>query len=293
MIMIRYFAVFLSALLSACSFTSYSWQPASYDSHIVWADDNSELAIGTTFYEERDSLEPLMGATEKRRFAYRLFLLKKNGSDRRAISTLLPNQLNHLYYMKKAGYLLAESTLDITGAKQVHKIDLQGNATLIASIRPLPQDVCIEHGVMEVLSKPEKVANLFSAQPTAHLKTTTIPSPNGQLIAHTYRSDCQKINVDFYSPTSLTLLEKQSVEVGAGDYDVTWRKDGMLIVAKTDLSAAWQFSPNQKPTTTTAPHCFKPATRSSEVSTTGQVVRVDSHDIYVSEADVISGFGCQ
>jgi hypothetical protein len=280
---IRYFLIITTALLCACSLTSYSWEPVSYDTHAVWADDNSELAIGTTFFEQRESLEPLMGATEKRHFAYQLFLVKPDGRKRRSISARLPNQLENLYYMKKAGYLLAESYVAMTAAKQLYKIDLQGNATLIASILPLPEDECVENSF----------DNFFSPDINVTLMPTVIPSPDGQLIAHAYRADCHKVTVTFYSPDTLTILDKQIVTVTAGNYAVTWRKDGAFVVAKTDRSEALALFPKKPPATTAAPACFSPATRRSEVSSTGKIVRADATDIYVSEAGVAPTFGCQ
>ncbi len=276
MIMLRYFLLFAVGLLSACSLTTYSWQPISYDSHVVWADDNSELAVGTSFFEQRQRLQPLFGETEKRHFSYRVFLVKSDGTKRHAISTVLPNQLEHLYYMKKAGYLLAESYVEMTGAKQVHKIDLQGNAILIPNIAPLPDDNCAEEDNGNVTLLPQ-----------------VIPSPNGQLLAHAYRADCQKVTVVFYAADTLATVDQQTLALSGGNYDMTWRKDGVLLVAKTDHSEAWQLSPKQKPTTTTAPACFRPATRSSEVSSTGQWVKVEANDVFVTDIGVAVPFGCQ
>ncbi len=281
--MIRYFLILITTLLGACSLTSYRWEPVSYDTHAVWADDNSELAIGTTFFEQRQSLEPLMGATEKRHFSYQLFLVKPDGRKRRAIATRLPNQLESLYYMKKAGYLLAESYVAMTAAKQLHKIDLQGHATLIASILPLPEDECVE----------DSLDKFFSPELRVFLQPTVIPSPDGQLIAHAYRADCHKVTVAFYSPDSLTLLDKQIVQVSPGSYEVTWRKDGVFVLAKTDRSEALALAVKKPPAATAAPACFRPATRSSEVSSNGKIVKADEKDIYVSEAGAAAPFGCQ
>ncbi len=272
--MMRLFLISSVMLISACSFTDYNWQPVSYDTHVVWADDDSELAVGTTFFEERDTFLPLFDETEKRRFAYRLFLVKPDGTERRIISTFLPHQLEHLYYMKKAGYLLAESYVDMNGAKQVHAIDLQGKATLIASIPPLPDDDCGEETEIELTPR-------------------AIPSPDGQLLAHAYRSDCQKITVGFYSPVNAMLIDKQILEVPNGHYEMTWRQDNMLILAQTNLSEAWKLTPEKPPVITPAPNCFQPVTRSSKVSASGKVVRMGEKDIYISDTETQTAFGCQ
>ncbi len=281
--MIRYFLIVFSSLLCACSLTSYSWEPVSYDTHAVWADDNSELAIGTTSFEQREGLEPLMGATEKRHFGYQLSLLSADGNKRRSFAARLPNQLEHLYYMKKAGYLLAVSYVAMTGAKQVHKVDLHGNAMLVAGILPLPEDECID----------DSIDDFFSSAVHVTLQPTVIPSPDGQWIAHAYRAGCEKIAVVFYSADSLAILDKQIVKVAVGDYDVTWRKNGDFVLAKIDRSDALALFPKKPPTITMVPVCFRPATRSSEVSSSGKVVRADATNIYVSEAGVAAAFGCQ
>lgn len=218
----------------------------------------------------------MLGETEKRHFGYRLFLVKPDGTKRRALSIPLPNQLDNLYYMKKAGYLLAESYVEMTGAKQVYKIDLQGNSVLIPNIAPLPDDNCTEDDNGFVTLSPQ-----------------VIPAPNGQLLAHAYRADCRKVTVVFYTTETLAVLDQQTLELSGGTYDVTWRKDGAFVVAKTDRTEAWQVVPKQKPTTTTAPACFRPATRSSEVSSTGQWVKINANDVYVTEIGVGTPFGCQ
>jgi hypothetical protein len=74
---------------------------------------------------------------------------------------------------------------------------------------------------------------------------------------------------------------------------VTWRNDGAFVVAKTDRSEALALFPKKPPATTAAPGCFRPATRSSEVSSSGKMVRADATDVYVSEAGVAPTFGCQ
>ncbi|ALG67958.1 hypothetical protein [Beggiatoa leptomitoformis] len=268
----KYFLFGIFLLLTACNTNRYAWQPVSYDTHIVWADDNTELLIGNTRFEQRQSLDPLMGTTTKRHFSHQLFLVNPDGSNRRALTSNRPNQLGQIYYMKQAGYVLVESLLE-NGVKQFHKIDLQGNERLLLEIPPIAENTC-----------PDKSVDLNS---------TVIPSADGHYIAYAYLMHCQQINILFYTTDRATFADQQILTVDAGQYEVTWRKDGAFILASTTAKTAWQLLPQTPIVNTAMPRCFSPATSSSMITADGRAVSLDEKGINISAIGTYPAFGCQ
>ncbi|WP_198284634.1 hypothetical protein [Beggiatoa alba] len=259
--------------LSACSQSSrYAWQPVSQDTQIVWADDDSELLIGTLRFEQRQSLDPLMGTTNKQNFSHQLSTINPDGSNRRIITVARPYQLGKLYYMKRAGYILAESILD-NGLRQFHRITEQGKSALLVEIYPTTKDACPNHEIM--------------------LEPTVIPSPDGQYIAYASLSHCQQISVLFYTSTRDRFADQQTLVVPTGVYSVTWRKDGAFIIANTNTQTAWQLLPQTPVVNTNIPRCLTPVTTSSHIAIDGREASFIETGIHISAVGTRTAFGCQ
>jgi len=95
-----------SALLVVFGLSACQWQMQEYVDSVAWSDDAQEQAYVVLRYDERAAY-PMNGSKETARLRHQIYLQKADGTSRRLLTGERPRANgNHLFYMKKAGYVL-------------------------------------------------------------------------------------------------------------------------------------------------------------------------------------------
>ena len=226
---------------------------------IVWADDGSDMAL----------VKNLLAGQQQ------IISRSISGTQQQAITYPQRRDYQHLYYMKSAGYLVAESKTPRNWLR-FERINLNGDEITIIET-PIPNaSLCQDY--------PET--------PNAYISPQVIPSPNGQILAYIYSQECAIITVDFLNAKTLTTLDSQIINTR---YAVkpTWHSGGYLILAIADDNSAWKLKPEQKPQVIAYPKCTQPETRSSAINKAGQLIQYIDKTLVQTTGDKDKAFGCQ
>ena len=232
--------------------------------HVVWADDASELAIVSS------SASPKAGLTHQ----HQIFSYLPTGERKRPLTGLRNDKLHSLSYMKQAGYLVAESITD-DGTHRFDKISLNGSEILIIEVPARAYNPC------------------GSDDPTAaQTQRMVIPSPDGQQLAHVYSPECGAVSVEFLHAHNLNFIDSQSIEITEPVYPL-WHPNGYLVLTNGELKKAWGITVRTKPQETIPPNCIKPTTTSSPMSSTGQFAYIEAGELKQRDVGKAEAFGCQ
>ncbi|MEM7018526.1 MAG: hypothetical protein AAF512_14445 [Pseudomonadota bacterium] len=234
----------------------------------VWSEDGSEALIAI-----QQGWESPRSETE--RFEHRLFIDAMDGSERRALTSMRPNAVNTIYYMKNAGYVIVENRLPDKRAR-FQKIELNGKEiTLFESRTPVWQ-LC---GDVPTEGAPV-------------IEHTIIPSPNGESLAHVYSQACGSVTVDFLRARDLVATDSQTLTIESPP-NITWHPDGDLIIAMADGETAWKLMAGLYQEKTDYPKCFDPKTSSSNVARDGRQIYLGDGKLETREVGREQAFGCQ
>jgi hypothetical protein len=229
---------------------------------VVWADDGTELAFSVISEERQTSPE----GEDSVKTSHQIFVQNPDGSQKREVSHRRDHISGALYYMKQAGYLVAESILP-TGARRFDRILMNGNEILI-------------------IENPEKPRSGCTIMPHA-----LIPAPDGRVLASVYSSDCGQISVEFMYANNLSMIDAQTLDI-ANPITALWHPDGYLILAAQDGSTAWKVAMKERAKTIAYPRCTTPATSSSTIAFDGRVVSVEEEAFQIKEGSKQAAFGC-
>jgi hypothetical protein len=228
--------------------------------NVVWADDDSELALVTQVNDP----------TDPQRIQHQIIVQKLDGSDRKTISDVRSGKPDRLYYMKKSGYIITRTQKN--GITKADKINLAGKEITILETRHAASNLC-EQG--------EGIA----------LEPEIIPSPDGETLALIFSQACNEVTVEFSRAKNLQAIDGYSLEIDQA-VTATWHSSGVIILASDDGKSAWRTSPNNPPKAATYPHCFNPTTTSSAIAQDGRKVELISAQVNLSDGKHPS-FGCQ
>jgi hypothetical protein len=232
----HYLLLLLLFTLSSC--TSVTWKRVPPEViATVPANDGSEVAIAIQSYEINKIADKKPSLGLARNYEHQIFIQNHDGSQQRAMTVKRPYQLTTLHYPKTAGYLVAGYIVNTKdNIVRYEKIDLQtGQVTFIRN----------DSGT----SQPMICKGLF---PQSFVVEGVSPSPDGLLIAYFYSPSCFKTIVDFIDARTLTLLDKQQVDI-RGVNQVTWQpQQGLILypVTETQGNTAWRLLPKTPPMTT-------------------------------------------
>jgi Tol biopolymer transport system component len=174
-----------------------------------------------------------------RNFEHQIFVQNQDGSQRRAVTAkrAYKDEPGSLHYLKTAGYILLGSILlDQKYTVRYDKIDLQtGQITTIRYHSDIPQ-----HLICKDISPP------------AFVVENVLPSPDGSFIAYFYSPACFKATVEFFDAKTLTLLDRQQIEI-SGINEAVWENaEGLTIYSTTATASnnAWRLLPKMSPLST-------------------------------------------
>lgn len=274
---LRYIFVALSTfIIISCTVTDKKkqWTPVEKMDQIVWADDDSEVAMVILHFEESQP-DWLDTTTEKRYFKHQLFRQKINSEERTALTELRDHRLGHVFFMKSANYLITESILP-GGARRFDKIDMQGHEILIVETPDEAHRPC------------QSATQKFTLTPTV------LPAPDGQQLAYVYSPECNKATIEFLEIEHLTVLDNQTFNIDEPMH-VTWHRDGYVIFSTVQRDKAWQVKVQEPPLPILPPRCLSPVTTSSSVSAEGHLIYLneDTKKLVTREVGRKQAFGCQ
>ncbi len=264
------YGLLLSSALTACGTSpTQDWTPMRKDTAVVWADDDSELALTVSTYEEKGG--GMFSKPERRNFNHQLVVQQgTNNEARLAITEARELEAGTLYYMKSAGYFVVESIAD-DGMQQFSRILPNGHEILIIEGRP----ISCEEG-----------------QTGVTIPHSVIPSPNGQQLAHIYTPSCGELGVEFMQAADLSFLDGKFMEITQA-VTATWHPQGYLIVSTLDGANAWRIAPHEEFQPTMAPNCLTPTTSSSAISSTGVKINIENDSLVEQDLGIDHAFGCQ
>jgi hypothetical protein len=233
---------------------------AAYN-QVVFSDDDTRLLVVELRYEERQSIDPLAGTSEKQNFRHQLYTTDLDGSSPVEFGSEQPGQNGaEVYDMKTAGYALV-SALDENGALRFVRFD--------------------DAGATRTLPSPG-----FTAQPVFAL-----PSPDGAHIAQ-LAVDGDTASVRFIDAATLSPIGDEVSLPFVQSIDWTFRPDGKLVV--TDFVTAMALEPGTAPEPADVPGCTNPKTTSSPLSSTGVFVFVAGDaEVATTDEGQDLAFGCQ
>jgi hypothetical protein len=260
------FCGFLMLLvLNACQ-----WQTQEYVDAVAWSDDAQEQAFVVLRYDERTAY-PLNGSKEIARLRHQLYVQKADGSSRRPLTGERPRANGtHLFYMKKAGYVL---------------YDVQDGDT-------------VNYDIVRMGAAPQTFASMVvQSDPCNGLEV--VPSPDGLTLAKLTRAasgaSCN-ITAGLYDAVTLALKQESMWSTDA-PAQLTWTTSNEVIVWTP--KQAWKIAEHNV-VATVLPKCSFPVTTSSTVSPEGVLIGpadpavLNSSDIpieIVSTGNPV--FGCQ
>ncbi len=264
-------------LLAGCSNMLFqSWTVTQRNDKVVWADDDSQVAVAILSFEEKaDSL--FSETTNKRHFKHKVVVQNLNSSEQHPITEWREHQSGQLFFMKQAGYFIVESLLT-NGARRFDKITENGNEILIIETPDSEHRPCQDSDSAKSL--PARVHN------------TVIPSPDGSRLAHIYSHQCGKVTVEFLYANSLNLFDSQIMDVDE-PMSAMWHVDGYIILTTIKKDKAWKVTPLAPQLPIALPKCISPITTSSEVSSEGQMAFFDGDKIATKNEKKKKAFGCQ
>ena len=261
------------------------WTAVEQTDQIVWADDDSEVAIVILHFEEKSG-DWLSGTTEKRYFKHQIFTQKINDKEKFPLTELRDHQVGQVFFMKSAAYLITESILP-GGARRFDKIDLKGHEILIIETPDSVHQPC----QTQQNSPPVETEPTTPIPPVVY--HTVIPSPDGGQLAHVYSPECGKASVEFLDAESLTVLDNQTFDIDE-PMEVTWHRDGYIVFTTSKRDKAWKVKAKESPLPVLPPKCLSPVTTSSNVSAEGRLVYFDeSNQLTTREIGRKEAFGCQ
>ncbi len=231
----HYLLFLLLFALSSCNFVTWKRVPPEVIATVP-ANDGSDVAIAIQSYEINKIAEkkPSFGLTKN--YEHQIFIQNHDGSQQRAMTVKRPYQLTTLHYLKTAGYLLVAYIVNTKdNIIRYERIDLQtGQVTFIRNDSGISQTTICK--------------DLF---PQSFVVEGVSPSPDGLLIAYFYSPSCFKTIVDFIDARTLTLLDKQQIDI-RGINQVTWQpQQGLILypVTETQGNVAWKLLPRTPPMT--------------------------------------------
>ena len=268
--------ILLLGIVSACTTTApREWSTQEQLERVVWADDNSDLAVVSSSFETRASGNLFGAATEQRNVQHQIWLQNADGSQRRALTQKRPNQNQQLFYMKQSGYLVVDS-VSPEGVRRFDKIDLEGNELPIVEEQMVYQP-CSD------LESPEQ------AHQVAH---QIIPSPDGSLLVEVYSPECGQATIEFLYANNLSFIDGQTFSIDE-PMTVMWHPFGYVIFTSNDLDKAWKVAPHAPPVPIQPPSCLTPLTTSSAVSLDGKLAYIENDQVNIKPVEAQQIFGCQ
>jgi hypothetical protein len=246
---------------------------------IVWADDDSKVALILHSWEQRRSFSE----TQYRNYQYQLFLEDTNGTGRTPLVAATPMSgfpaLQLLYLMKGNGYVaVMTQRLDTARFEQV--LLASGTRRLITA------DVVYDrscNGYHSSLLPSPSGAHLAVFEEWAPCAPTTVP--NAQLVVRMLDAGTlAHVRTDTLKGPPPSTVKR---------WRVRWTPAGDLVAVYAD--SAWSLLPTRAPMTTPMPTCFGAATTSSWVSSTG--VRLIASGLTVAKdasipLEPLQPFGC-
>lgn len=268
-----YTVLLMTFMLTACSNPILDWTPRQQNDKVVWASDDSEVALTLLSYEEKSG-GLLSGTTDKRNFKHQLVIQKPDGSGRRTITDWLDYQSGDLFYMKPAGYLVVETLLD-NDRRRFDKVELDGNWVPIVEER-----------------QPYRPCPTSANTPQAQVEHRIIPSPDGQQLIEVYSPECGKVTVEFLYSNNLSFIDSQTFNI---DEPMTamWHSEGYVMLVSNDQDKAWKFAAHSPPVPIPLPRCLSSVTTSSDISSDGKLVFFEGDKLATKPVGAEKSFGCQ
>lgn len=231
------------------------------DASAVWSEDGRGIA----FVSRVDQPKP----------GYRVAVQNPDGTARRVVVKYREEGVGALYYLREAGYLVAEA-LRTDGWQQFDRIHLDGGEIPILEVMP-PDDLCPD-----------------PKQPPAGLaRHQILPAPDGKLIAHGYSDECGSVLVELLRASDLIALNAHHIQVTA-PAQLTWHPVGYLLLVEPTTGKAWRMHVNEAPNEVAYPGCIEPPTASGPVSREGKRASVRGGEVKITpvKPDTLI-FGCQ
>lgn len=259
-----------------------TWHTIEQSNHVAWADDNSEVAVTVLHYEQAmlgdtDAEDENSKALPQRNFSHQIFLQDLAGKQRRPLSKIRPYQNGVLYYMRQAGYLIAEAFDPQTAMQRFDKLSVDGREWLI-----------VENNL--AANRPCKDQDIKTAPQILH---QVIPSPDGSQLLHVYSPRCGEASIEFLDAYDLNLRGAQQLLIDE-PLLALWHPSGYAMLVNTTLTKAWQVTPDLSPQSITPPACLYPVTSSSNVSSDGRLAFfLDDGTLGLQQVAAQQQFGCQ
>ncbi|MBE9561243.1 MAG: hypothetical protein IMF12_00085 [Proteobacteria bacterium] len=227
----------------------------SQSKSIVWADDNSEIAVVIS-HPEKD--------------LHKISVQDIKTDEKRDITEWRDYKSGKIFYMKQAGYFIVESLLE-NGARRFDKIEENGNEILIIETPDDENQPCSKNKIEQV-------------------HHTVIPSPNGLQLAHVYSPECGTITIEFLYANNLNVFDTQTMNIDE-PMRIKWHPDNYIILVNHNNDKAWKVTPLTLTSPILPPKCFEPVTTSSNVSSDGRQVLFDGDKLITKSTG--TKFGCQ
>lgn len=257
----------LLLFLAACSNTFTSdWKTTQHPLKVVWANDNSEIVVVVQSYEEKSSV---FNHPEKRNFKHQLLTQKIEGTERKPLTQWRDAQVEDIFYMKSAEYLVVSSLLE-NGTRRFDKINSEGHWIPIVEENQIYQP-CLGKSPLQVDHQ-------------------VIPSPNGEQLIEVYSPECGKATIEFLYANNLSFIDSQTFNIDK-PMKVLWHPDGYVVMVSKTFDKAWQFSAQTPPLPISPPRCWSPVTSSSQVSSDGQMVYFEQDKLIVKHVGPQRIFG--
>ena len=290
---------FICLALLCLSTAACGWEPRTDWSLPVWSDDDQSIAVAQQSLETKHNVA-LYGTGGRTRYTgVQIHTAQPEGQEGFvAVGPMLDGQVQSLYHMRSAGYVLVGHALTNEGNETQDRtwiytrIDLNtGQGRELDRRENVPSQLpCVE-------------GSAFGADPGI----IGVPSPDGGVIAMVVTEpDCAS------TQSTLRFLDAQSLRQMGPTYDlereanlrepsqlaVAWTTQGTFLVRSNGFffgGPATAYSPDAAPVAldNVGPDCFFPPTTSAQINAAGDYVEVNSSGQYRVTPGQNPGFGCQ
>jgi len=261
-----------------------NWSNKNNFDQVVWADDQSGIALTQTSYQNR-----LCTACKSvtRNFKSQLYTANSDGSNKKTLGSEVNHQSGgSLYYMATVGYIItsvnytfSKDGAELTISEYYKVLISSGEFNLVTAIADNYDSTTgvVQSSTGDVIPSPDG----------SILVSISITSLNGESLSH-------EVIINFFNASTLDLMGNSFKKNHNGTVDYTWDPlNHFRVTYQGIITSTFLYKVNSPPYLISEPNCFDPKTTSSSISASGEELYIQDYKQGTVASKMGQAFGCQ